>query len=263
MSRRFWLQDESETNHADQYFERSRIKEETQITIKYLERIIRWLHGMVDVGNSNERQRRDPEISSGTKVYRAFDTPELRDVLQSAKQAAHTLVERDLSDIPTPLDLKGQVDADYVPAAPIYVMDARLTIHGGFLERFRPEPIITESDDHIVCRFISISRIKDVLDRDHHQVGWHYHYCKSDGARSDTILTFDRHNTAPKSPLFWEKHREKNCSFHARANAWRHDKRSSAYSACVGDLNRDPAEFRRPSNEAEPVWPVTAILSKR
>jgi hypothetical protein len=264
MAQRIWPESETPANRPGRYFDYSTIEEETLVTLKYLKRVTQWFLKIANMENYDSLRRPDEEIRSGAGTLRAIDNTLVRDSLKSTRQSARNLVEESLGDVstPRPREIIGRSDPDYVPAAPIYVLDARLNIHKGLLERFRPEPIIAESDDRAVCKFIAIAGIKNVLARDNQQ-GWHYHYCKPNGKRSDTILTFDRDNAALSNPLFWERHRERNSSFYAKAELWGHDKRQSAYSACAADLNRPSGQFRRPSNKAKPVWPISALLSNR
>ena len=159
-------------------------------------------------------------------------------------------------------DASGSPHSEPWPAR-LYVLDSVLPIHKGLLERFRLVPIIDRADSVALARFIDIKRIKDVLARETHgPVGWHYHYCKPDGQRSDTLLAFDALHSAPTKPLFWERHGAGKAAFKARANAWRNYKRMSVYVACEPDVKvRRPNEFRRPQRNAEAVWPLAAILS--
>lgn len=263
MQRRFPVFGIAESDY--EYLERSSILEESKLSIDYLKRIERWLRKILD-SESLDRARPENSITDEkTSPYRSLDTIEFRDLLLSVSRAARTVSERYLIDKPDQslrVKLNEPLGVGYAPAKPIYVLDKPLAFYGGILERFRPHRIMDAFDDYIVFAFLGISGFDDVLDRDRHgdSVGWHYNYCKSDGLRSDTILTFDRNGH--EDPLFWERHRERNAHFAARASAWGKDKRKSAYDACAADLFRAPETFRLPSDEAQAVWPQNAILSK-
>ncbi|MCP1838786.1 hypothetical protein ACVIHI_008291 [Bradyrhizobium sp. USDA 4524] len=113
---------------------------------------------------------------------------------------------------------------------------------------------------------------RNKLARDNHQKGWHYHYCDSKGQRSDTMLSFDtnqrdcvdKKGAIKDLPLFWERHDEGKAKFRAKAQLWGNPKRESIWSSAFPEVKKHPLdEFRRPKNEALPVWPLNAVLSLR
>jgi hypothetical protein len=122
-----------------------------------------------------------------------------------------------------------------------------------------------------VAFYIKIVDDKHELDRDNHHVGWHYHYCKPNGARSDTLISFDTNQPdrfddkrrINNVPLFWERHSPNKAKFRAKATLWGRDKKRSIWDALNPELSRPLHEFRRPNNSATAVWPTNAILSTR
>jgi len=138
------------------------------------------------------------------------------------------------------------------------VFEASLPILRGTLDRFRTVPLSGPLNEIVVLHLISIPSLSDhlVLER-HAHWGLHYHYCDRDGRRSDTVLCFRAAVISPPTPLLWELHAERNSKFRARPGNWRVPKRRSIYDTCVKDLTKRAAnQFRPPSKEAQPVWPV-------
>lgn len=127
-------------------------------------------------------------------------------------------------------------------------------IFGGMLESARTEVWVGEHTP-LLYSLLKIPNERDVLQRETHGFGWHYHYCKKDGDRSDVVLTF-RPNEAEPNPLYWEFHAERNADFQARVGAWGAKKRASIYQTCRGDAGkRSLSDYRRPGADA-------AILAK-
>lgn len=86
--------------------------------------------------------------------------------------------------------------------------------------------------------------------RDHHKVGWHYHYCKLNGERSDVVLTYQPQGTTA-DPLYWEHHAEGKAKFKARVDRWGFERRFSVYASCADDARkRKLADYRPPSSDA-------------
>jgi hypothetical protein len=125
----------------------------------------------------------------------------------------------------------------------------------------------------LIINFIEIIEDKKhKFDRDHHQVGWHYHYCDRKGRRSDTMLSFDTNQPdryddmmqINNVPLFWERHAEGGAKFTAQPHDWGNEKRRSVADALFPKVTERPLnEFRRPKDTALPLWPRNAKLSPR
>jgi hypothetical protein len=186
-----------------------------------------------------------------------WDCPELHEILDGLSELGLLYEQED--------DKPG---AEFVP---IHVVDEVSPILRGYVEHVRT--IALRHDPGLVL-YLKIPGLSDVLTRDYDGVvGWHYHYCDRDGRRSDTLLSFDtsqplKHEngrTLPlklNSPLFWERHSERKAKFNARAERWGQDKRLSVFTAAQPDLEKfRPKDFRRPANDALPVWPQNAVLS--
>jgi hypothetical protein len=188
-----------------------------------------------------------------------LDSPALREALSQAER----------------LGLLGERHPDENLSAPDEIHVIRIIrwvspILRGYIEHVQTVPL---RSDARVKLYLKISGLSDVLDRDHHGVGWHFHYCDRDGRRSDTMLSFDT-NQPPRTengrqvpfednaPLFWERHSETSKKFDACPEDWGTKKRSSIFSAAQPQLTKlKPRDFRRPAAVARPVWPVGATLS--
>jgi hypothetical protein len=150
----------------------------------------------------------------------------------------------------------------------VHSVHAVLRGHLEFIETLRMAAV---DRSPAVARFIEIIGDKHKLDRDNHHIGWHYHYCKSNGDRSDTLLSFDTSQSdrldargrIQNVPLFWERHSESKARFRAKAHLWGDGKRRSVWNSVLPELERPLHEFRRPKEIASPVWPKNAVLSTR
>jgi hypothetical protein len=270
-----------------QYDEQSRIRKEAQLTLSWLLRVIADLDVAIElvaagkmtvqssrVGHKSRGQRARIESDGWGTTFYALDTSELHTTLGIIQRKLDILrpllSEKWRSKSEKPTSAEEGVPAFgrtifLLPGVRINILDEVLPIHNGLLERFRSEYIVERSDTVVLSFLIPIGGTNDMLKRERHgQVGWHYHYCKKDGQRSDTLLAFDALNTHPTTPLFWERHGEGKAAFNARPSGWGNNKRESVYRACRPDVQaRAPNEFRRPSRKARPVWPLHATLSTR
>lgn len=242
------------------YRNESRIVEETTFSIE----LLRVMASLVIV--TNERKNRDLiEHQAGEFASRweeqddligffALDCHELRTALR--------LVNTTLED--RPFDLVSDS-----AAPPINIVHAVEPILRGNIELIETRRLAAVQRSPEIMLFLKILDDKNQLSRDNHHVGWHYHYCKSEGARSDTMLSFDtnqldRHAKGElyNVPLFWERHRESRAKFKAKAQLWGDDKRRNIRDAAFPELSKHPLqEFRRPKNDASAVWPRNAMLS--
>lgn len=137
------------------------------------------------------------------------------------------------------------------------------SIHLGKVNRVITYPIAQSISAHALLYIIRMSDTKDILLKEIHGVkwGWHYHYCKNNKDRSDTILSFDIQRTQPCPHLCWETHAANKAKFDARPYMWSQRKRESVYSACSPDLEKhDLNQFKRPGSGSGLVWPYTKAL---
>lgn len=127
----------------------------------------------------------------------------------------------------------------------------------GTVEVQRSLPVGGGISTKLALFLISISNVRRTLDRDSGQWGYHYHYCKLNGERSDLVLCFAENlANRPTRTLYWERHSEKNARFRAKPNMWQDRKRVSIYDACSANAGSKPlSEFRKPKMTACPVWP--------
>lgn len=130
----------------------------------------------------------------------------------------------------------------------------------GHLILGQDRPIVQSVQPITVLRFVTIrvEGLKDHLERDGGQWGYHYHYCIKGKGRSDTMLCFgDFGEGQKKARLFHEKHNDGKAKGYARPDGWGKNKRISIYDACSPDLDPWPIEaFKRPSRGARLVWPL-------
>lgn len=133
-----------------------------------------------------------------------------------------------------------------------------ISVLRGSLDVYFCEAIVPEISPNAALFFTTVPGIKDLLKREtHSHFGWHYHYCKPNRDRSDTILSFDANSPLPAKPLLWEYHSEHKAKFKARPNAWSMGKRENIYNSCKADILVRPAsEFRRPAKDAVLTWPL-------
>ena len=146
-----------------------------------------------------------------------------------------------------------------------YVRTPARKIVRGYLEPVHVVPIVASAPPRALAFLTTIDGLKAQVDFERHgPVGWHYHYCDRNGRRSDTILSWDIHFEREKQhrPLFWEFHSDSEPKFYARPDQWGNVKRESVYATCCSDLNREILEFRHPSDNASPVWPIGATLTQ-
>ncbi len=130
-----------------------------------------------------------------------------------------------------------------------YVGDT-LTILRGSLDVVRVEQWLG-NDAPVLLYMLPLMGDRFKVVRDHHQVGWHYHYCKLNGERSDVVLTYQPRGPTP-DPLYWEHHAEGKARFKARVDRWGFERRSSVYASCENDARkRKLADYRPPSSNAE------------
>ena len=244
------------------YCEETRIVEETRFSIWFL-RIVASLIGPADDTIPQRLiEQRAHEFGAEWEERElaglfAIDCPELREALAK--------LDRLLTSH------RSFVVGSELSGPPINVVHAVEPILRGHLEVVETLRMAAVERSPDVMLFITILDDKNKLDRDNHHIGWHYHYCKPNGDRSDTLLSFDTnqsdrldaHGHIRNVPLFWERHGESKAKFRAKAHLWGDDKRRSVWTAAFPELKRPLHEFRRPKEIASPVWPKNAVLSTR
>lgn len=235
------------------YMEGSSIAEESRITLGILWDVRASAHMLAEM---RQRDAGDDARFVTPAPGFVWDCPELQELLGDLNRRG-LLWEQGSEESSSPV--------------PIFVVEKVTPIVRGYVEHIRVVPL---RHDPSLVLYLKISGLSDVLDRDYDGgVGWHYHYCYSDGRRSDTLLSFDTRqplkyengNRLPlrlNAPMFWERHSEGKAKFKARAERWGKDKRLSVFEAAQPDLGKfNPKDFRRPANDALPVWPQNAVLS--
>ncbi|WP_156948591.1 hypothetical protein [Bradyrhizobium sp. WSM1417] len=235
------------------YMEGSSIAEESRITLGILSDVQASAQVLAEM---RRREAEDDARFVTPATGFVWDCPELRELIGELNKLGLLWEEG------------GEKSGGLVP---IYVVKKVTPIVRGYVEHIRVVPL---RHDPSLVLYLKISGLSDVLDRDYDGVvGWHYHYCDRDGRRSDTLLSFDTRQPLKQengrilplrlnSPLFWERHSEGKAKFNARAERWGQDKRLSVFAAAQPDLDKfKPKDFRRPANDALPVWPQNAVLS--
>lgn len=121
--------------------------------------------------------------------------------------------------------------------------------------------------------FLVIRGDKDVLHRDNHGHGIHYHYALANGTRTTTLVCWDTRWTSNNKndakglvdrPLFHEVHGEGRYRKAARPDCWGDEKRQSIREACVTDLRKkDIGQFLCASDNASSVWPLGQTVTTR
>ncbi len=139
-------------------------------------------------------------------------------------------------------------------------------IHKGVLIQICRRPIIEEDLPARVVLYIKIADEDDILIRESGGgIGYHYHYAKNDGSRSNLLIAWDTRAKCDHAVrgIFGERHAAEG-KFAARPENWGTKKRSSVHAACRPDLqNWSLTEFRNASDDAFPVWPCDAVLTPR
>jgi hypothetical protein len=130
-----------------------------------------------------------------------------------------------------------------------YVEDT-LKIVRGTLDVVSMQPWVG-NDTPLLLHMLPLMGERFKVVRDNHHVGWHYHYCKLNGERSDVVLTYQPRGAAP-DPLYWEYHAKGKAKFKARVDRWGAERRASVYASCADDARtRQLTAYRPPSSDAE------------
>lgn len=236
------------------YLQGSDLAKESRVTLGILSDIRTFGHMRGEFGQI------DPEGKFVTPAPGfVWDCPELNEILEG------------LSELGLLHEQEDEEPGDAF--VPIHVVDDVSPILRGYVEHVRT--IALRHDPGLVL-YLKVKGFPDaVLHGERHDVvGWHYHYCDRHGRRSDTLLAFDtgpplkrdgKGNVVPlrlNAPLFWERHGVNKAKLKARAELWGDEKRISVFEAAQSDLDKfKPNDFRRPANDALPVWPQNAALS--
>lgn len=126
-----------------------------------------------------------------------------------------------------------------------------ITFFRGALEPVRRVVVAPRLPASVVTLFLSIPGLRDLLKRENHGWGYHYHYLDAKRRRSDTLLTFEHELSTLQcgqqvKVLTWERHSE-NGHFAARAARWGDRKRKSVYAACTNDnVKRALSDYKLP-----------------
>lgn len=257
--------DEKESILESDYMSESQIDEESSDTVRFLRLLAKFLErAKVDERGKVEIEDwpslRDDAFFDGDNLsLYAWDSPECREALLACDQNFRKF-SPDTPTLKEPLGERGS-------GVSVKLISGVKPMLRGHVECINTIMISGRARSPLVMAFISIAGLDDKIDRDNHGFGYHYHYCNKKGLRSDTILCFDtaQFQSGVKCPLFWERHAEKGAKFDAKASLWGPDKRSSVHTAVSPELTKRGAlsNFRRPSNDAQDVWPRHKVVSPR
>ena len=193
------------------------------------------------------------ELATSSPIY-VDQATELNEVLTELRELVARA--RDALEAEPPFYL-GRVHTVAWSLGNVHRYAGSLSVAIGTLDRYFCEPVVPEFGSQLAHFFIGIPGLRDLLKRENHDhFGWHYHYCRKNRDRSDTILSFDAYSSSPEKPLLWEYHGEHKARFKARPYRWTAHTRENIYNSCKADvLNRPADQFRRPAKNAVLTWP--------
>lgn len=131
----------------------------------------------------------------------------------------------------------------------------RFNASWSYLDLMSREPLITEAETPILYLLVlplgKPDKKHGIIKEEHNRSGYHFHYSKLNGLRSDILLSFSRVTPKPDYPVTWERHGDG--KFFPKPEHWGYKKCVNVNEVCVTIRSRMSASttFYTPSKEAQ------------
>lgn len=152
---------------------------------------------------------------------------------------------------------------ELVQASFIEIGSHRLNASWSYIDLVEVTPLIDPADTPMLYLVVTIPLGKphkkhEVTAEEHNQSGYHLHYAKLNGIRSDVMFAFGINPPDPKNPVTWERHGSGKARYFPDPDSWNFKKRQNVNEVCLAAKAKLPSNARllTPSKGSKFLLPI-------
>ncbi|WP_380879553.1 hypothetical protein ACFB49_22930 [Sphingomonas sp. DBB INV C78] len=125
----------------------------------------------------------------------------------------------------------------------------RMNASWSYVDLVEYSPLIDRSDTPILFLVVRLPLGKPhkghrVEAEEHNLSGYHLHYARLDGMRSDILFAFGSNPPEPEFPVKWERHGSGKARYFPQPETWNRKKRLNVNQVCLAARNKLPSDAR-------------------
>lgn len=196
-----------------------------------------------------------------------FPVDIIRDPLRVAEQRLENIYVTDgqypiFSQTPYLRNLKRQY-GELVQSTFIELGSQRLNASWSYIDLVEVTPLIDPIDTPMLYLVLTLPLGKphkqhQVTAEEHNHSGYHLHYAKLNGIRSDVLFAFGSNPPDPENPVTWERHGTGKARYFPDPDSWSFKKRENVNKVCLGAKAKLPSDARmfKPSQGSKFLLPI-------
>ncbi|MCW1985376.1 UNVERIFIED_ORG: hypothetical protein M2348_001108 [Sphingomonas sp. R1F5B] len=207
--------------------------------------------------------------SSGPKTWREskFSVDTIRAPLREADRLLENIYVTDgknpvAFETPHLRDLR-QRYGELIQATFIELGSQRLNASWSYIDLVEVAPLIDPVDTPVLYLIVTLPLGKphkkhEVTAEEHNQSGYHLHYAKLNGIRSDVLFAFGSNPPDPENPVTWERHGTGKARYFPDPDSWNIKKRENVNKVCLAAKAKLPSGARMftPSQDSKFLLPI-------
>lgn len=207
--------------------------------------------------------------SMGPRVWRESNFPvdTIRAPLRVADRLLGNIYVTDgqnpvVSQTPHLRDLR-QRYGELVQSTFIELGSQRLNASWSYIDLVEVAPLIDPVDTPVLYLVVTLPLGKphknhEVITEEHNQSGYHLHYAKLNGIRSDVLFAFSSNPPDPENPVTWERHGSGKARYFPDPDSWNFRKRENVNKVCLAAKAKLPSDARlfTPSQGSKFLLPI-------
>lgn len=152
---------------------------------------------------------------------------------------------------------------ELVQATFIELGSQRLNASWSYIDLVEVVPLINPVDTPLLYLVVTLPLGKahkkhEVTAEEHNRSGYHLHYAKLNGIRSDVLFAFGRNPPDPENPVTWERHGSGKARYFPDPDSWNLKKRENVNKVCLAAKAKLPNDARlfTPSHGSKFLLPI-------
>lgn len=139
----------------------------------------------------------------------------------------------------------------------------RMNASWSYIDLVEVAPLIDPVDTPVLYLIVALPLGKshkkhEVIAEEHNQRGYHLHYAKLNGIRSDVMFAFGRNPPDLDNPVTWERHGSGKARYFPDPDTWNLKKRENVNKVCLDAKAKLPSDARlfTPSQGSKFLLPI-------
>ncbi len=156
-----------------------------------------------------------------------------------------------------------QRHGELIQATFIELGSQRLNASWSYIDLVEVAPLIDPVDTPVLYLVMTLPLGKphkkhEVIAEEHNQSGYHLHYAKLNGIRSDVLFAFGSNPPDPENPVTWERHGAGKARYFPDPDSWNFKKRENVNKVCLAAKAKLPSSSRlfTPSQGSKFLLPI-------